>query len=90
MYLRLQRVMTWLMMINLVSFLLIGWDKVSSMRGWRRVEERTLVAPVLVGGVVGVVAAMVLLSHKSSKRSFQGKVAAAAVVQYLVTRWCMY
>ena len=81
------QMMTWLMMMNLISFLLMAWDKVSAMRGWRRVAERTLVAPVVVGGVAGVVVAMLLLSHKSSKRSFQGKVAVAAALHYSLTSW---
>ena len=40
-----------LVMINLGSFLLMGWDKRSAVQHRMRVAESTLVGLVVVGGV---------------------------------------
>ena len=69
-----------LVMINLGSFLLMGWDKRSAVQHRMRVAESTLVGLVVVGGVVGVGAGMAFFNHKSSKQSFQSKVLGAAVL----------
>ena len=78
----------WLLMMNLGTFLLMRWDKMSAVQGRRRVAERTLLGLVVLGGVVGVAAAIAIFNHKRSKRSFQLKMLVAAVLS-LILRWIL-
>ena len=63
--------MPWLLFLNFLSFLVMLWDKHQAGRGGWRVAELKLLAPVLLGGGFGVLAAMVLTGHKTRKTSFQ-------------------
>ena len=65
---------------NLWAFVLCGLDKRAARLGRRRVPELRLVAPVVVGGPLGLLAGMQLFRHKTVKRSFQLKLAVATLV----------
>lgn len=67
-----------LALVNLFAFGQCGWDKLAAIRGWRRVPEKRLIAPVWAGGLPGLLLGMKLFRHKTSKASFQGKLAWAA------------
>lgn len=67
-----------LALVNLYAFGQCGWDKLAAIRGWRRVPEKRLIAPVWAGGLPGLLLGMKTFRHKTSKASFQGKLAWAA------------
>ncbi|HEY0605083.1 MAG TPA: DUF1294 domain-containing protein [Herpetosiphonaceae bacterium] len=60
----------WLIVINVVAFVIYGYDKTIAGRAWTRVPERLLLLLALVGGTVGALLAMLLFRHKTSKASF--------------------
>ena len=62
---------SWLVSVNLVTFLLYGFDKMRAMVGWFRIPEKVLYALVLLGGGAGGLVAMILFRHKIRKASFQ-------------------
>ncbi len=62
---------TLLGVVNLVTLLLYGYDKVAASRGWWRVAERTLHLFALLGGSPAAFAAQKMFRHKSVKPSFR-------------------
>jgi uncharacterized membrane protein YsdA (DUF1294 family) len=69
-----------LLLANGTAFVLCWLDKRAAGRGERRVPERTLLAPVLLGGPLGLLAGMRVFRHKTQKRSFQVKLVLASLV----------
>ncbi len=61
----------YLISINIVTFLIFGWDKVQARRKRWRVAERTLFLSVLLGGGLGGVAGMKVWRHKTKKWYFK-------------------
>jgi len=60
----------YLSLINLITFILYWADKIKARRNSRRVPEKTLHLFALVGGVWGAITAMLLVRHKTKKKSF--------------------
>jgi uncharacterized membrane protein YsdA (DUF1294 family) len=73
-----------LALVNLFAFGQCGWDKLAAVRGWRRIPEKRLIAPVWLGGFPGLLLAMRLFRHKTSKASFRKKLAWATGLWALV------
>lgn len=61
----------YILFINLMTFLLFGFDKLKAKSNGSRVPERTLHLFELLGGVFGSFAAMKLFNHKRKKNSFK-------------------
>ena len=57
--------------INIVTFLLYGFDKFISSREFLRVSENTLHLLALFGGSLSALASQQIFWHKVNKRSFQ-------------------
>jgi uncharacterized membrane protein YsdA (DUF1294 family) len=62
----------------------MGLDKLSARANSSRIPELWFFIVSLGGGVVGVVLGMFVFHHKTSKRSFQAKIAIAAVASVLI------
>ena len=60
-----------LVAINMVGFLLYGYDKLAGMRSWNRVPELLLHIVVLLGATPMAIVAQQLFWHKTTKRRFQ-------------------
>ncbi|MCP4359197.1 MAG: DUF1294 domain-containing protein [Chloroflexi bacterium] len=71
----------WLVSITLVTFLTYGYDKAIAGANRSRVPENALLLLVFVGGTVGALTGMFVFKHKTSKHSFQAKLAAVLLVQ---------
>ena len=56
----------YLLLINLIAFCMMGWDKRQSKRegAWRTPEKRLFLA-ALLGGSIGAIAGMYLCRHKT-------------------------
>ena len=76
-------------LVNLAGFVAFGIDKRRAERGSSRTPEATLVLFAVAGGWVGCWAGVKAFRHKSSKRSFQVKLAlgTAASVALLAGSW---
>ncbi len=70
-----------LVSINLGTFLLYGFDKLSALMHWQRIPEKTLWLSAFLGGSLGAVAGMYLFRHKTKKTSFQFVLAVLVLVQ---------
>ena len=70
-----------LVVLNLVTFAVFGWDKLCARNGRRRVSERALLTLMVVGGSPGGWAAMLLFHHKTQKASFRTLAIVITVLQ---------
>jgi uncharacterized membrane protein YsdA (DUF1294 family) len=73
-----------LALLNVVSFALFGIDKWKAGRGAWRVSERTLILSGAICGTVGAWLGVVVFRHKTRKRSFLVRLAAATLLDVAV------
>ncbi len=57
--------------INILTFLVFGFDKWMARGNSRRTPEKVLLGMMLIGGIVGGVLGMSFFRHKTRKSSFQ-------------------
>jgi len=74
----------YLLLVGALGLVLMGFGKLSAKVDSERVPELCFVLISLAGGFTGVVLGMFAFHHKISKRSFQLKIAASAVVPLVV------
>jgi uncharacterized membrane protein YsdA (DUF1294 family) len=87
-----QVLMGLLVAVNLAGFLAFGYDKLKAKRGTWRVPEKSLVLFAVCGGWLGTWLGLKLFRHKSSKRSFQVKLALGTALNVLawVLAWRLH
>ncbi|KKW42089.1 MAG: hypothetical protein UY92_C0010G0005 [Candidatus Magasanikbacteria bacterium GW2011_GWA2_56_11] len=76
--------LAYLLVINLMTFFYFIYDKSQSVRGGRRVSERTLWLLALFGGSLGALLSMHLTRHKTKKLSFQAGLALIIALQIII------
>ena len=79
----------WLILINLVTFFVFGFDKLKakykeSHENARRVPERTLFLLAAIGGSLGALLGMRVWRHKTLHRSFRFGIPAILLLQLLI------
>lgn len=79
----------WLALINLMTFLVFGFDKLKAKykekhEGARRVPEKTLFLLAALGGSVGALLGMRVWRHKTLHRSFRIGIPLILAVQILI------
>lgn len=67
--------------INIVLFIIAGYDKYQALKNKRRIPEKTLFLMALTGGSPGLLTAMLLFKHKTSKTSFIVKFIVILIIQ---------
>lgn len=70
--------------LNLATFLLFGFDKLSAQLRRQRISEYVLYLATFLGGSIGTLLAMNLLRHKTRKTSFQIVVALLILLQIAI------
>lgn len=63
-------VVIYLMVVNIVTFLMYGLDKQKAKRDSRRIPEKTLLGAALIGGSAGAFIGMRVFHHKTKKIKF--------------------
>lgn len=71
----------YLVMINTVAFMLMGFDKRRAKRNVWRIPEKTLFGSALLGGSIGAIAGMQVFRHKTRHLSFQIGMPAILILQ---------
>lgn len=61
----------WLLLVNMLTVVVYGGDKMAARKAWRRVPEFTLLMFGLVGGWPGAIAGQQLFRHKTQKQPFK-------------------
>ncbi len=72
------------LMVSLICFILIGYDKYLARNHKRRIPESTLLAWSFIGGSIGGGIGMWVFKHKTSKRSFLWKLYGVILFQFLI------
>ncbi len=70
--------------INVLVFIFAGYDKYQARKNNRRIPEKTLFFMALIGGSPGLLTAMLLFKHKTSKTSFIVKFIGIFLVQIIL------
>ena len=63
-------VIIYLLIVNVITFLLYGFDKWKAKRDKWRVPEKTLLMFAVVGGTIGAFAGMQVFRHKTKHAKF--------------------
>lgn len=72
------------LIVNSFTFLVAGYDKYLAVKNKRRIPEKTLLALAFLGGSVGLLLAMVIFRHKTSKPSFIVKFCGIFLIQIMI------
>lgn len=75
-----------LLAINIIAFVLMGYDKKRAQDNQRRISKKMLLTFVFLGGTIGSGLGMLFFRHKTTKPSFLMKFWFIVVVQFL-TGW---
>ena len=71
----------YLLLINLMGFVLMGLDKRRARKGRWRISERALFLPAVLGGTVGAIAGMRFFHHKTKHWYFRYGLPALLLLQ---------
>ena len=70
--------------LNIIAFVLIGYDKKLAQNNKRRISEQTLLTFVSIGGTIGSGLGMIFFRHKTAKRSYLLKYWGIVIVQIFI------
>lgn len=76
-----QNVLYYFIAVSLIGSAVCLYDKLASVRGWKRVPERTLFFWALVGGGPGVYITMLIIRHKTLHHIFMLGIPAVMLLQ---------
>lgn len=74
----------YLIIINVIAFMLMGFDKRRAKRHAWRIPEKTLFGSALLGGSIGAIAGMQVFRHKTKHLSFQIGMPAILLIQIII------
>jgi len=77
---------SYVLLVNVLSFCMMWWDKRRAQNSEWRVSEATLLLIAFLGGAVGLLIGMFRFRHKTRKRGFQA-VSLLALVSSVVIYW---
>ncbi len=77
----------YLIIINIVAFIVYAWDKRKAKKGVWRTPESTLLLLAAVGGSVGALLAMYMLRHKTNHKKFFLGVPAILIAQLAIAAY---
>ena len=77
----------YLLAVNLTAFVLMGMDKRRARRSKRRVPERTLFLPTVLGGALGGTLGMHLFHHKTRHWYFRWGFPLLLILQLAALGW---
>lgn len=77
-------VVIYLVVVNIMTCLLYGLDKLKAIKDYRRIPEKVLLGMAIIGGSVGAAVGMQVFRHKIRKRKFKLGVPLIFVLQLAV------
>lgn len=60
----------YLLIINIITFIIYGIDKLKAIKHKQRIREKTLIFLALIGAPLGAYMGMILFHHKTKKKKF--------------------
>ena len=80
----------YLIVINILGFLVMGLDKHKAKMADRRIPENTLFMFTILGGGVGTVAGMYVFHHKTKKMKFKVGMPLILILEILIFVYFKY
>ena len=63
-------ILIYIVVINLIGFLIMGYDKYSAIRNFRRIPEKSLLIIAFIGGAIGIYLGVNSFRHKTKTPLF--------------------
>ncbi|MFC7321103.1 DUF1294 domain-containing protein [Halobacillus campisalis] len=76
--------MVYFLLINILLFFVVGYDKRQARKRKRRISEKNLWVLALIGGALGGVIGMQVYRHKTKHSSFKYGWPALAAIQLVI------
>lgn len=76
-----QYLIIYLAAVNILAFLVYGWDKLKARHGGWRIPEKTLILLAVIGGSIGAAFGMIAFHHKTKKPKFYIGIPGIIIVQ---------
>ena len=70
--------------INILAFILMGWDKYCSKRNYWRISESNLLGLALLGGALGILLGMLIFRHKTKKELFKKTIPIFIIINIII------
>lgn len=80
----------WLIIINVIAFLMMGIDKRRAKRSKWRISEKALFIAALIGGGVGAFVGMQVFRHKTKHMKFVIGIPIIMVIQIILLVWLWF
>ena len=77
----------YLVIINIASAIIYGWDKLCAIQHWWRVPEITLLVFAAIGGSIGALLGMRIFHHKTLHLKFKYGVPVILMLQLAGLVW---
>lgn len=75
---------SYLILMNLIGFALMGIDKHKAIKGAFRIPEATLFVVAIIGGSIGSILGMYTFRHKTRHKKFVYGMPAVLIIQVLL------
>lgn len=75
----------YLVIINLISFSIMGLDKRRAKEKKYRISENILIVLSLIGGAIGSLIGMIIFKHKTSKKKFYIGIPIIYIINKIIT-----
>jgi uncharacterized membrane protein YsdA (DUF1294 family) len=69
------------LIVSSLTFIIAGYDKYLALKHKYRIPENTLFTLAAIGGSIGLLLAMLIFRHKTSKASFIAKFSVIFLIQ---------
>ena len=83
-------VLIYLVIINVVSFFIYGFDKWKAKKSKMRIRETALLGLAVLGGSIGAWLGMKVWHHKTLHKKFRFGVPAIIIIQLLLIGYLLY
>ena len=80
----------YLIVINILGFLVMGLDKHKAKMAERRIPENTLFMFTILGGGIGTIAGMYVFHHKTKKMKFKVGMPLILILEILIFVYFKY
>lgn len=79
----------YLLVVNVVAFVVYGIDKYKARKGWWRVPENALWGLAVMGGSIGAYLGVKVWHHKTMHNKFRYGIPAIILLQLLLEVFCL-
>lgn len=79
----------YIIVINIVAFIIMGIDKNKAQRNKRRISEKSIFTTAFIGGALGVYLGMRFFHHKTKHLEFTVGIPAAVIINMVIFGYLM-